>query len=135
MPMPAVSRLVAMLVMTLTAVPALGQHLAGGASPDVSIVRIVAALAISLMAGAGLILVQRRYPMRRGPRKVLAAFVDGLARVRRIEVIEARRISVHADLCLVRCDADEYLILSGPAGSTVLRSGPATHPMQADVPQ
>jgi len=125
-----------MLVVALlqAASPAHAQHLAGGASPDVSIVRIVAALAISLLAAAALVLKQRRFPMHKGPRQMLAALADGFARERRIDVIEARRISVHADVCLVRCDAEEFLILSSSAGSTVLRSGPASTPSPPDLP-
>jgi len=133
MPVPAGWRATTVLVATLAASPAWGQHLAGGASPDVSIIRVIMALVVSLIAGAGLVLMQRRYPMQKGPKQILAALAEGMARERRIDVIEARRISAHADLCLVRCDADEYLILSGPAGSTVLRSGPVVEPAAANA--
>ncbi|MDR3438081.1 hypothetical protein [Telmatospirillum sp.] len=126
-------RSVAVLVIALVARPAWAQHLAGGASPDVSIVRIIAALVISLMAGAGLVLMRRRFPARTGPGQALAAFAGGLARARRINVIEARRISAHADVCLVQCGDDEYLILCGPAGSTVLRSGPVAPSPPTDM--
>ena len=44
---------------------------------------------------------------------------------RRIAVIESRRISPHADLCLLRCDGQEYVILSSATGQQVLREGPA----------
>ena len=42
----------------------------------------------------------------------------------RVRVIESRRISVHADLCLVRCDDVEYVILCSAQQQQVLREQP-----------
>jgi hypothetical protein len=42
----------------------------------------------------------------------------------RIRVIESRRISQHADLCLVRCDNVDYVILSSAQQQQLLRETP-----------
>jgi hypothetical protein len=131
----------AMVVVAVVASPAQAQHLATGGGVDVSIVRVVAALCLSLLAGLGLVLLQRRYPGANLPQRVAAALsaikADGLASrllaPHRINVIEARRISAHADMCLVRCDAEEYLILNTAGGSTVLRT--TLLPGGGDAPQ
>ncbi len=99
--------------MILAAAPA---RLGGGAALDVSLTRIVMALLICLtLAGLAAVLVKRG-----GGRLTLPNRTE-----RRIAVIESRRISPHADLCLLRCDGQEYVILSSATGQQVLREGPA----------
>jgi hypothetical protein len=97
----------------LAAAPA---RLGGGAALDISLTRIVVALLVCLTLAALAALLLRRS----GGRIVLPLRAD-----RRIAVIESRRISPHADLCLLRCDGHDYLILSSAAGQQVLRQGPA----------
>lgn len=93
----------------------------GGATVDVSIVRIFAALLLCLAAAFGLALVIRA---RKGG--VLARrmgwFSGAMAGSRRIKIVETRRATPFADICLVQCDGDEYLLLCGPSGQTILRS-------------
>lgn len=96
------------------------QGLGGGGGTDISIVRVLAALAICVAAAFALALVVR---MRKGAPASgrsgrIARAISGS---RRIEVVEARRASPFADLCLVRCDGVEYLLLCGPANLQVLR--------------
>ncbi len=116
-------RAVAVAAVSSTASPVWAQHLAGGASPDISVVRVVVALFVSLVIGLGLLIAHRRLPGRSNFGQVLGKLAGELGSKRRIDVLEARRISPHADVCLVRCDTDEYVILCGPAGSKVLRKG------------
>ncbi|WP_156347249.1 MULTISPECIES: hypothetical protein [unclassified Sphingomonas] len=98
--------------MILAAAPA---RLGGGAALDVSLTRIVVALLLCLtLAVLAVVLVRRG-----GGRLTLPIRAE-----RRIAVIESRRISPHADLCLLRCDGQEYVILSSAAGQQVLRQGP-----------
>jgi hypothetical protein len=99
----------------------MAQKLGGASAPEISILRIALALGICLVAGIGLILYMRRGGVRPA---FLAGWGEGLARKRRIEVIEARRLSVHADLCLARCDGIEYLLVCSSTGLTVLERSP-----------
>lgn len=103
---------------------AFAQKLGGAAAPDISAIRIVAAFIFCVFVAVAAAVAIRRRSQGGFPRLApggLLAVLSGTARpARRIDVIEARRISVHADLCLVRCDGFEYLLLCGVGGSTVL---------------
>jgi hypothetical protein len=92
----------------------------GGASPDISIIRILAALLVCLAAAFALALVIRA---RKGSIRPLGkGWLPGaMAGSRRIEIVETRRATPYADICLVRCDGEEYLLLCGPSGQSVLR--------------
>lgn len=103
-----------------TEVQAQSSKLGGGSGVDVSFARVFAALIFCLMLAAVIALALKRM----GGRVDLGALRALLARQlpeRRIVVIEARRIGAHVDLCLVRCDDDEYLILSSAQAQQVLR--------------
>jgi hypothetical protein len=95
------------------------QQLGGGQAPDISLVRIGAALAVCVLAAIALALTLRRRAGR-APLN-LTGWRRGLARGRRIEVVEARRLSPTADVSILRCEGTEYLLLSGPGGHAVLR--------------
>lgn len=116
----------------LGAGPASAQQLAGGEAPDISLLRVFAALIVCIGAAVGLAFVLRA----RG-RPSLRAW-PSLDRIRlgkamRIDVIEARRLSPHADICLVRCGGSEYLLLCGIAGMQVLNKAPiASHELEQD---
>lgn len=109
--------------------PALAQHLGGGTDPEISLVRIIVALVICIAAAAALALViaKRGLLAKGGPAKRWSR--EGLrAKLRsrhRITIVEARRISPHADICLARCDGREYLIVCGPGDIRVLAEGAA----------
>lgn len=106
-------------MIVVAAAAAAGPHLGGGGALGISLTRIVAALLICTMLAvvAGLLL------KRGGGRIDLGAIRDlaGVRADRRIAVIETRRISQHADACLLRCDGRDYLILSSQASQQVLR--------------
>lgn len=92
-------------------------RLGGGGAVDVSLARIVSALVVCLLlSGAA------AWAIKRGGGRVDWRCLHGwgAAPVRRIAVIEARRISAHADVCLFRCDGRDYLILSSATGQRVL---------------
>lgn len=105
----------------LAAAPA---RLAGGGALDVSLGRIVSALVICLLLAAVAALV-----LKRGGGRIDGAMLrrwSARRPARRIEVVESRRISPHADLCLFRCDDEDYLVLSSAAAQQVLRRAPVT---------
>ncbi|MBD8679357.1 hypothetical protein [Sphingomonas sp. CFBP 13720] len=103
----------------MTVLAAAPVRLGGGAAFDVSSTRIVGALLLCLMLAALAAVL-----LKRGGGRLVPTGRAG----RRIAVVESRRVSAHADLCLLRCDDREYLVLSSAAGQQVLRSEPATEP-------
>lgn len=105
----------------------------GGASTDISIIRILAALLVCLAAAFALALVIKA---RRGGIRPLGKewLPRAIAGSRRIEIVETRRATPYADICLVRCDGEEYLLLCGPSGQTVLRWPHGAHPAPGELP-
>ncbi len=106
--------------------PAWAQGLASGAAPGIPWLRLFLSFAFCAALAFGGALLLRHY-QRRGianPLKDLLARPGGAAG-RRITIIETRRASVHADLCLVECDGETYFLALTPAGASVLdRNGP-----------
>ena len=103
-------------LMLAPVVPAYGQHLGGAADPEISLVRILAALVLCIGAAIALALLISK----RGGTGRFGQLAAKLQRPSRLAVIEARRISPHADLCLVRCDGKEYLLVCGTGEIRVL---------------
>lgn len=119
------------LLAGLLPVAAQAQQLGGGgAVPDISLVRMLAALVVCVAAAVGLALAIKG---RKGglPLRWPGRLAHSIARPRRIVVIEARRVSAFADVCLIRCDQIEYLLLCGPSGQAILRQSVAEAPPQA----
>lgn len=106
----------------LAAGAATAPRLTGGGALDLSLTRIVAALVLCLMAAVLAVILLKRHGGRIDLSR-LGALRQSM-RDRRIAVIESRRISPHADLCLLRCDGDEYLILSSATGQQIVRARP-----------
>lgn len=111
---------IVLLPFVFAASPAGAQRLGGGGDLNISLTRIVMALVLCLMlAGLAILLLKRG-----GGRVDLATLrklVVAMPVRRRIDVIETRRVSQHADLCLFRCDDEEYLVLCAQQQQTVLR--------------
>lgn len=97
--------------------PASAQQLGGASETGVSVVRILAALLVCLVAAAALIFVVKR---RSGSRSKLFNFRSLLDRRSQIEVIEVRRISSYAEVSLIACGESEYLILTGSSGQQIV---------------
>ena len=115
-----------MLLWALLGAPALAApgRLGGGGGLTVSLNRLI----LSLLFCLGLAVIAAVLLKRSGGRLELPRWrpaATGLALkppVRRLQVIESRRISPHADLCLVRCDDRDYLILSSAAQQQVIHT-------------
>jgi hypothetical protein len=116
-----------MLVMAGPACAA-GGRLGGGQPLDVSLGRIVIALVIAVIVAALAILLIRQ---RAGKIDLAALFARVELRPRAIYVVETRRLSPHADICLVRHDDREYLLLLLAGRAQVLREAPhAAEPLR-----
>jgi hypothetical protein len=104
--------------------PVLAQRLGTASDPDISFVRIVAALVLCVAAAFALaFLIAKRG--RLSSFRVLSERTFTLRRPRRLKLIEALRISAHADLCLVTADETEYLLLCAGGVVQVLSGTPA----------
>ena len=96
---------------------ALAQQLGKGAGPDISIVRIIVALVICLaIAGLAIWLLRASKGSGRGP-SILQRLRASNASIR---VLESRRISLHAEVCMFRCDEWQYLVLVAQGHSRIL---------------
>ena len=98
-------------------------RLGGGEPLGVSLGRIVFALIICILIAflAALLIRQRA-----GKIDLATMFGRMELRSRAIEVVETRRLSPHADICLVRHDGQEYLLLLLAGGARILREKPAS---------
>ena len=96
----------------------------GGGSVDVSLTRVISALVLCLMLAALAVLLLKRRGGKIDLPKLGGLFAKLPAAARRIDVIETRRVSQHADICLLRCDGRDYLILMSQQQQTILREAP-----------
>lgn len=98
-------------------------HLGGGGSLDISLGRIIASLVICIIIAVLAILLIRQ----RGGRGDLAAlFARIQPNARAIDVVETRRLSPHADICLVRHDGRDYLLVVQQGSMQVLQDKATT---------
>lgn len=95
-------------------------RLGGGGSLNLSLTRIVLSLLLCLMLAALAAFALKRNGGRIDLKR-LGGLIATLPAQRRIEVVETRRASQYADICLVRCDGREYLVLSSQQHQLVLR--------------
>ena len=99
-------------------------RLGGGGGLDLSLTRIVISLLLCLGIAVSVILLIRRSGGRANLGALRTLLARDLPAEQRIRVLESRRISAHADVCLVRCDQVEYLILCSPQQQQLLREQP-----------
>lgn len=105
-------------------------RLGGGGSLNLSLTRIVMALLLCLMLAALAALALKRGGGRIAlPR--LRGLVAALPAQRRVEVLETRRVSQYADVCLLRCDGREYLVLCAQQQQLLLRESECAVPAPA----
>ncbi len=97
----------ALLLIAAPAAAAAGR-LGGGQPLEVSLGRIVSALVICIIVAILAVLLIRQ---RSGKIDLNAWFGRLQVRPRAIEVVETRRLSSNADICLVRHGGREYLLL------------------------
>ena len=97
------------------------RQLGGGEPLDVSLGRIVMALIIGIIVAVLAILLIRQ---RSGKIDLVTMFSRVELRKRVIEVVETRRLSPHADICVVRHGGREYLLLLLAGGARILRDEP-----------
>ena len=100
------------------AVGSAAPHLGGGGSGTVSFVRVAASLAICLVIAVLAVLLIRQ---RSGGMDLAGALRRIAPRAGRVEVVETRRLSPHADVCLLRHDDREYLLILQAGRTRVLR--------------
>lgn len=93
------------------------RHLGGGQALDISLGRIVVSLVFCIIVAALAILLVRQ---RGGKIDLAAIFSKGEPRARAIEVVETRRLSPHADICMVRASGREYLLVLQQGRTQVL---------------
>ncbi len=99
------------------------QQLGGAAALPVSPIRVAAALLFCLAAVFAIVMLLRRRQTG-SALPLLSSFLPKLNARSRIRIIEARRLSPFADLCIVRCDDCEYVVLCGQAGIELLKTTP-----------
>ena len=103
-------------------------RLGGGGAIDVSLGRIVISLVICVIVAALAILLLRQ----RSGRIDLATFFQRIEpRTRAIQVVETRRLSPHADICLVRQGGREYLLVLQQGSVQVLSEQASATPGDA----
>ncbi|PSJ42199.1 flagellar biosynthetic protein FliO [Allosphingosinicella deserti] len=103
----------------LCAGPALANGLGRGEALDISLGRIVAGFLVSVGVAAAAIFVLRQRRGGGGPIR-LPSWRLAL-RQPEIQVVETRRLSQHGDICLVRNQGREYLLLVTAGQSRILR--------------
>lgn len=104
-------------------------RLGGGEPPDVSIARIVSALVICVIIAILAALLIRQRGGRIAARRLLGGVEFGS---RAIKVMETRRLSQHADACLIRYDGREYLLLLQAGNAQVLSGKPLPTPLEIE---
>jgi hypothetical protein len=98
----------------------------GGGGVDISLTRIITALLLGTMLAVLAALLIRRAGGRLDLKGLRHLFAK-LPSARRIQVIESRRVSQHVDLCLVRCDGEEFLILASAQQQQIVRATPVAN--------
>lgn len=92
-------------------------------SPGIPWLRITLSLAFCIGIAFAAILLLRHHRRAGLSRTVVGRFAKRNERLRReIDVVETRRLSPHADICLMECRGTSYLLLVGPTGSSVIDS-------------
>ena len=115
---------------TFAATPALagGAGLGGGGDLGVSLGRVVGALLVCIMVAILAALLIRQ---RSGRTDLRAIFSRLEMRPRAVKVVETRRLSAHADICLVRHAGREYLLLLMAGSARILSEADAREDAEA----
>lgn len=130
-------RAVAFAVVLLLTAPAAARdgrlttgRLSTGDPIDVSVGRIVVAfIFVVVIAGLAALLIRQRS----GKIDLATLFSRVELRRRAIHVVETRRLSPHADICVVRHEGREYLLLLQAGNARVLREESFAEPSFAEA--
>lgn len=109
------------LLYGLTPAAAATGRLGGGSALDVSLGRIFAALTISVVVAVLAILLVRQ---RAGKTDLRALFSRFEIRPSIVEIVETRRMSMHAEISVIRHAGREYLLLLMAGNAQVLSDRP-----------
>jgi hypothetical protein len=112
---------VAVVIAAAGAAGARTSHLGGGGAVDVSLGRIVISFVICVIVALLAVLLIRQ---RSGRIDLAGFFARFEPKARAIDIVETRRLSPHADICLVRQGGREYLLVLQQANVAVLRDEP-----------
>lgn len=125
--------LIGSLVAILAEASAQAQQLGGAPDDIVSLGRIFAALVLCVAAAVGLALVIKA---RSGTLpSSLAGLIKAASRADSpIEVVASRRLSIHAEIHIVRCRQTEYVLLCGASGHEVLERRSIETPSPTERP-
>lgn len=116
----------------LAAGPAFAATLGTATAPGVPWLRIVFAFAFCIGVAFAAIWLLRAYREGRIAQAAAGWFPKRGARAQRqIEVVETRRISAHADVCLLHWQGRSYLLLVGQSGVSLIDSDPRDRSEQA----
>lgn len=101
--------------------PVSAAALTSGSAPAVPWVRLLLSLMLCLALAGGAIALLRRH-QRSGLTFRLPGLLrkSALAAPARLKILETRRASQHADLCLAELDGEAYFLALTPGGVTVL---------------
>jgi len=116
--------LVAAMLLLHGAFPARAQTLGQGTGPDISILGVLGALVLCLAVAvlAAFVLKART---RGRALSVQTLFGRSRSQEGRLRVVETLRLGPQVDLCIVECDASEYLIAISGNGASLLSRLPA----------
>lgn len=115
--------ILAVVPWALASEPVLAATLGTAAGPGVPWLRIVVAFAFCIGLAIAAIWLLRMYRERRIAQSATGWLAKRKERdQRKIEVVETRRISAHADVCLLRWQGRSYLLLVGQSGASLIDS-------------
>lgn len=105
------------LVVACVAAPVLAGELANGAAPAIPWLRIALAFFFCIALASAAILAMRKF---RGADCGGIGLALRKPSPRAIEIVEARRVSQHGDVCLMRCHGRDYLFIVTPHQAMLL---------------
>lgn len=112
-----------MILMATSSAPAVAQRLGQGSDDSVSWWRVVAALILCLLlAGAAAVVIKiRLHGHLPSPKAFLLRAAN---QGRRLQLIEALKVSEHIDVCIIACDGKELLVAASPQRADILERLP-----------
>lgn len=110
-------------------------RLGGGDAAGVSIIRVIGTLFLCLLLAGAMIFLLKRAQLDTSEGLIgrLRQLLPAALPPGRIAVIESRRISPHADLCLLRAGEREYAVIVASAYATILSEQMASDRRDGDV--